>query len=160
MPPVTDFDAEYPGPARNSDRFYSWRNPVTDEEIPVVMPPKPRRVRPRYHWDRIRKAWLAKYKAEYSTWNGMKSRCYCPNGESYRHYGGRGITVCARWRQSFKHFMRDMGPRPAGTSIDRIDVNGNYEPKNCRWATREVQSRNKRPRTARPVALGLGSEER
>lgn len=79
----------------------------------------------------------------YQTWSHMRQRCDNPNQECYKHYGGRGITISERWR-SFKNFLADMGERPDGMSLDRIDVNGNYEPGNCRWATQEMQHNNKR----------------
>jgi len=80
---------------------------------------------------------------EYKTWCSMKARCSNENAVAYRDYGGRGISVCERWH-TFANFVEDMGERPEGCSIDRIDVNGNYEPDNCRWATIKQQSRNKR----------------
>lgn len=82
----------------------------------------------------------------YSSWISMLSRCHNENRTNYHHYGGRGITVCPRWRESFENFLADMGERPAGKSIDRIDPDGNYEPDNCRWATQAEQLRNRRPR--------------
>lgn len=81
---------------------------------------------------------------EYHSWNGAVLRCQNESYESYRNYGGRGISVCDRWANSFAAFLEDMGNRPPGTSLDRIDVNGNYEPGNCRWASAKTQSRNQR----------------
>lgn len=76
-------------------------------------------------------------------WKGMFSRCNNQNTPGYKNYGGRGIRVCIRWHD-FENFIEDMGCRPPGDmSIDRINVNGNYEPGNCRWATRKQQARNK-----------------
>ena len=80
----------------------------------------------------------------YATWQAMIRRCYSPSEASYRNYGGRGIGVCEEWRNDFWSFVRDMGDRPKGTSIDRIDNDMWYEPSNCRWATPVEQTRNRR----------------
>lgn len=80
---------------------------------------------------------------EYQAWIDMRRRCSNRKHVSYDIYGGRGISVCEKW-SSFEMFYEDMGPRPDGMSLDRIDVNGNYEPNNCRWATQTQQSRNRR----------------
>jgi hypothetical protein len=80
--------------------------------------------------------------AEYGAWSAMKSRCSNPNVESFKRYGGRGISFCDRWI-SYENFLADMGRRPSEKhSIDRINGNGNYEPGNCRWATRKEQQQN------------------
>ena len=80
----------------------------------------------------------------YKSWSDMKSRCNNPRKLDYPDYGGRGIQVCDRWMNSFSLFLADMGFRPNGTTLDRIDVNGHYQPDNCRWATQKQQQRNKR----------------
>ena len=84
---------------------------------------------------------------EYKSWDMMKQRCYNASYDSYEHYGGRGIKVCPRWLErpnGFRNFLEDIGRRPKGTSLDRIDVNGDYEPDNCRWASSSVQAYNRR----------------
>jgi hypothetical protein len=81
---------------------------------------------------------------EYISWMMMKARCLNPNHKAYPDYGGRGITICQEWVDSFNQFYRDMGSRPTDTTLDRRDGNGNYEPSNCQWSTRDVQSWNRR----------------
>ena len=86
-------------------------------------------------------------KPEYNSYTHMKSRCYNKKDKNYADYGGRGITVCSRWRNSAEYFFEDMGDKPSAQhSLDRIDNDGNYEPDNCRWATSLEQSLNQRMR--------------
>lgn len=93
---------------------------------------------------------------EYASWRGMIERCSNPKHISYRNYGGRGIAVCEKWK-TFSGFFEDMGPRPVGKSVDRINVNGNYEAANCKWSTRKEQNCNKRPRIANDSELRADS---
>jgi hypothetical protein len=81
---------------------------------------------------------------EYGSWKAMRNRCLTTSDKDYKWYGGRGVTICARWN-SFEAFAADMGPRPPGTTLDRFpNKEGNYEPSNCRWATDMEQARNRR----------------
>lgn len=80
----------------------------------------------------------------YSAWSGMVNRCTNPNNSAYGRYGGRGVTVCDRWRE-FDNFLADMGERPEGMTLDRINPRGPYAPENCRWADMKTQRRNISP---------------
>jgi hypothetical protein len=86
----------------------------------------------------------------YWTWRGMLLRCSSKHSAHYSKYSGRGISVCHRWR-SFENFLHDMGDRPDGMTLDRINNDGNYEPGNCQWASKRAQSRNRR--NIRPLTL-------
>ena len=110
--------------------------------------------KPYYMQPEKREAWMAtrtihggysggKETAEHYIWRSMLARCNNPNDSSYPYYGGRGINVCDKWRD-YAAFLADMGKRPTTThSLDRIDVDGDYSPGNCRWATRSEQQKNK-----------------
>ena len=80
----------------------------------------------------------------YQAWHSMKQRCLNPNNKAWKNYGGRGITVCKRWKDSFEAFYADMGECPDGMSFDRIDNQKGYAPNNCRWTTSKAQARNRR----------------
>lgn len=82
----------------------------------------------------------------YAVWKTMRARCSNPNNKSWENYGGRGIKVCDRWQSSYENFLADVGERPPGLTLDRIDPDGDYEPGNVRWATWHVQRINRRRR--------------
>lgn len=108
----------------------------------------------RYSKRLIHKDLTAEEKRLYNIWHSMRGRCNTPSVTFYRHYGGRGITVCERWMESFENFVTDVGLPPGkGYDLDRIDNNGNYEPANVRWITHKKNTQN--TRTNRPITIEI-----
>ena len=95
----------------------------------------------------------------YRIWQNMLNRCRNEKLAAYQNYGGRGISVCERWRNSFAAFVEDMGEAPPDRSIDRINNDGNYEPGNCRWATRKEQNANQRPKKSKRASASHHNRE-
>lgn len=91
----------------------------------------------------------------HNSWLGMKQRCYYEKHDYYPSYGGRGIRVSERWLNSFQNFFEDMGEKPEGYSLDRVDVDGDYTPENCVWSTQQEQSRNTRKHKENSAGVGL-----
>lgn len=116
---------------------------------------RPPSVRPRVTHGHSRGA---KMSPTYRVWSGMFTRCFNSKHHTYRYYGARGITICERWRK-FENFLADMGERPDGLSIDRINNDGNYEPSNCRWATNKEQQANTRPKNKLKNITKLASRQ-
>lgn len=96
-----------------------------------------------FHKERVTTHGMTKTKT-FKSWESMKQRCTNEKSPDYHRYGARGISICERWVNSFENFLSDMGERPEGLTLDRIDVNGNYEPTNCKWSTLSEQNKNQR----------------
>lgn len=95
------------------------------------------------------------YVREYQIWKGMNKRCHNPTTEAFKYYGGRGISICKRW-EKYESFISDMGACPPGLTLERKNVNGNYEPDNCKWATRQEQTDNRRCSPKNRILKGAG----
>ena len=99
------------------------------------------------HYESIQDGFVKSHKKEWGSWSSMKQRCLNKNAHEYENYGGRGVKICDRWLDSlygFRNFYSDMGERPTGTSLDRINVDEGYCPGNCRWASPKEQNSNRR----------------
>jgi hypothetical protein len=152
-------DATVVGPAGLSKRHRSlWLVRFADgtEKIIRTDQPRPSAARRPVRSDYARHG--MRDSPEYRVWQGMVARCINPRVSGFKYYGGRGITVCERWRDSFLNFLADMGTRPEGLTLDRINNDGNYEPGNCRWASWSVQNANKRKPTRQMTTRAIGSE--
>lgn len=112
---------------------------VTVEKQRLIHKTKPKR-----HCGCENQGLPTKFKIEYHAWWDCIQRCYNPKHHGYGSYGGKGVRVCDEWKNSFGQFLSDLGRRPKGHSLDRIDASGNYEPGNVRWADSKTQGRNKR----------------
>ena len=142
---VKDFIREVVGPntqTLDTDGWVSLPCPLSLGRIPYTC--RRRNIMPaRIHG--MSRDHEGKRTPEYRAWLHMKQRCYNPKAVGYAYYGGRGITVCSRWLKSFSNFYEDMGPKPdPALSLEREDVNGHYDPSNCRWATAADQTANRR----------------
>ena len=146
-----------PRKVRSANLKYRWRVECVCGDVADLPEYYLRRSpNPKTHCGCLSRSIKVERKGEYGIYMMMHRRCYNDTHKFYKYYGGRGISVCARWNRysehggvsidvGFANFLEDMGPRPSkGHSIDRINVNGDYEPTNCRWATAAEQAANKR----------------